>query len=105
VENNTTTPAEENSATWKECDEDTRQNILSLGDDDFPLVCTFNRFLRLLENSIKYIFLPYVFPSEEFFSNYFKPGTEPVRETYQSTHNLSTLMSSEFTIGSASRLH
>jgi hypothetical protein len=35
-------------------EEDTTQDLLSLKDGDFPLVCTFNYFLQLLENSLKY---------------------------------------------------
>lgn len=34
--------------------EDTTQDLLSLNDEDFPLVCTFDYFLRLLENLVKY---------------------------------------------------
>lgn len=32
----------------------TGDNALTLSDDSFPLVCTFNRFLELLENTVKY---------------------------------------------------
>jgi len=35
-------------------EEDTTRDLLSLEDGDFPLVCTFSYFLRLLENSLKY---------------------------------------------------
>ncbi|KAF8241484.1 P-loop containing nucleoside triphosphate hydrolase protein [Wilcoxina mikolae CBS 423.85] len=52
-EDSSSSPVQENSTTWQECNEDTRQDIYSIGDDDFPLVCTFSHFLRLLENSFK----------------------------------------------------
>jgi len=38
--------------------EDTTKDLLSLEDSDFPLVCTFSYFLKLLENAIKYIAPP-----------------------------------------------
>ncbi|KAF8241597.1 hypothetical protein K440DRAFT_665246 [Wilcoxina mikolae CBS 423.85] len=34
-------------------EEDSNRDILSLKDADFPLACTFNHFLKLLDNSIK----------------------------------------------------
>ncbi|KAF8539048.1 hypothetical protein BDD12DRAFT_981228 [Trichophaea hybrida] len=36
-------------------EEDTTKDLLSLEDSDFPLVCTFSYFVRLLENAVKYI--------------------------------------------------
>ncbi|KAF8541740.1 hypothetical protein BDD12DRAFT_946309 [Trichophaea hybrida] len=52
-EDSSSSPVQENSTTWQECNEDTNQDIFSIGDSDFPLVCTFSHFLRLLENSFK----------------------------------------------------
>lgn len=39
----------------KELEEDTTRDLLSLNDEDFPIVCTFNHFLRLLENLVRYL--------------------------------------------------
>lgn len=39
--------------------EDTSKNLLSLNEQDFPLVCTFNYFLKLLENTIKSVPVSY----------------------------------------------
>ncbi|RPB01640.1 hypothetical protein L873DRAFT_1842358 [Choiromyces venosus 120613-1] len=36
-----------------DCDENTRKQFLSLSDEDFPLVCTFDYLLILIENSIR----------------------------------------------------
>ena len=38
-------------------DDDTRKQFLSLTDTDFPLVCTFDCLLRLIENSIRFVAL------------------------------------------------
>lgn len=40
---------------WDGLNKDTTQQLLSLQNKDFPLVCTFDHFLRLLENTVKYI--------------------------------------------------
>lgn len=45
---------EDTATSWDDSEEDTTQNLLSLDEHDFPLVCTFNYFLRLLENLVKY---------------------------------------------------
>jgi hypothetical protein len=34
--------------------EDTESDFLALNDDDFPQVCTFNYFIRLIENTIRF---------------------------------------------------
>jgi hypothetical protein len=49
------TPPEQDQSTTQDEDkeENTTKDLLSLKDEDFPLVCTFNHFLRLLENSIR----------------------------------------------------
>lgn len=39
--------------TWNDSEEDTNQDLFSLDEQDFPLVCTFSYFLRLLENTIR----------------------------------------------------
>ena len=36
-------------------DDNTRKQFLSLTDADFPLVCTFDCLLRLIENSIRLV--------------------------------------------------
>ena len=36
-------------------DDNTRKQFLSLTDADFPLVCTFDYLLRLIENSIRFV--------------------------------------------------
>jgi len=36
-------------------DDNTRKQFLSLTDADFPLVCTFDCLLRLIENSIRFV--------------------------------------------------
>lgn len=35
-------------------DLDTTSSALDLSDDDFPLICTFEDFLELLENTVRY---------------------------------------------------
>lgn len=44
----------ENEIPWDDSEEDTTRTLLSLRDQDFPLVCTFDYFLRLLENTVGY---------------------------------------------------
>lgn len=39
----------------KESEEETTQDLFSLDQEDFPLVCTFDYFLRLLENLVRYL--------------------------------------------------
>jgi len=39
-------------------DENTRKQFLSLTDADFPLVCTFDCLLTLIENSIRFVVPP-----------------------------------------------
>jgi len=39
----------------KDLDDNTRKQFLSLTDADFPLVCTFDCLLRLIENSIRFV--------------------------------------------------
>lgn len=41
----------------KKFEEDTTQDLLSLEEEDFPVVCTFNHFLRLLENLVRYFII------------------------------------------------
>ena len=47
-------PADGNDAK-NDLDDDTRKQFLSLTDADFPLVCTFDCLLRLIENSIRFV--------------------------------------------------
>ena len=47
-------PTEANDAR-NDLDDDTRKQFLSLTDADFPLVCTFDCLLRLIENSIRLV--------------------------------------------------
>ena len=47
-------PSEGNDAK-KDLDDNTRKQFLSLTDADFPLVCTFDCLLRLIENSIRFV--------------------------------------------------
>jgi len=47
-------PADGNNA-QNDLDDDTRKQFLSLTDADFPLVCTFDCLLRLIENSIRFV--------------------------------------------------
>ena len=46
-------PSEGNDAK-NDLDDNTRKQFLSLTDADFPLVCTFDCLLRLIENSIRF---------------------------------------------------
>lgn len=39
----------------KESEEETTKDLFSLDQEDFPLVCTFDYFLRLLENLVRYL--------------------------------------------------
>jgi len=55
VEEDTASGAEDRINYSDDFEEDTTRDILSLEDSDFPLVCTFNHFLRLLDNAIKYV--------------------------------------------------
>ena len=47
-------PSEGNDAK-NDLDDNTRKQFLSLTDSDFPLVCTFDSLLRLIENSIRFV--------------------------------------------------
>ena len=47
-------PTEANDAR-NDLNDDTRKQFLSLTDADFPLVCTFDCLLRLIENSIRFV--------------------------------------------------
>lgn len=55
---------EDGNAATKKFEEDTTQDLLSLEEEDFPVVCTFNHFLRLLENLVRYFtIIPAVYSS------------------------------------------
>ena len=48
---------EGNDAKGDDLDDNTRKQFLSLTDTDFPLVCTFDCLLKLIENSIRCVTL------------------------------------------------
>lgn len=54
------TPDGEDGAYVWDDSEDTTQDLLSLNEQDFPLVCTFNYFLKLLENTIKSVLVSHI---------------------------------------------
>jgi hypothetical protein len=51
-------PEETTVGTYDDSPEDTNGNFLALTDDDFPIVCTFNYFIRLMENAIRFGTMP-----------------------------------------------
>ena len=48
-------PTMGNDLKGDDLDDNTRKQFLSLTDADFPLVCTFDCLLRLIENSIRFV--------------------------------------------------
>jgi len=51
-------PTVGNDPKGDDLDDNTRKQFLSLTDADFPLVCTFDCLLRLIENSIRFVIPP-----------------------------------------------
>ena len=51
-------PTVGNDPKGDDLDDNTRKQFLSLTDEDFPLVCTFDFLLRLIENNIRFVVPP-----------------------------------------------